>query len=67
MVHLSETSKTVGDVLAVVGSLLSWATSILPALASAVTLAWGCIRIYEWYKSKKGKANVHEQLNRLDS
>lgn len=53
MIHLSEPTKIILDALAVVFSLAAWLTSILPALASLVTLAWGCIRIYEWYKGKK--------------
>lgn len=53
MIHLSEPIKIVLDAIAVVVSVASWLTSILPALASLVTLAWGCIRIYEWWKGRK--------------
>lgn len=67
MLNISEPIKTGLDWLAALVSVVSFLTTLLPALASLVTLTWGCIRIWEWYKSKKGTDNVHEQLNRLDS
>lgn len=53
MNHLSEPVKIIMDLLAIVFSFVAWLTSVLPALASLVTLAWGCIRIYEWLKGRK--------------
>jgi hypothetical protein len=50
---LNEPVKLILDALAIILSVVTWLTSVLPALASLVTLAWGCIRIYEWYKEKK--------------
>ena len=40
------------DALAIIVSVVTWLSTLLPALASLVTLAWGCIRIYEWYKGR---------------
>lgn len=53
MIHLSEPIKDALDVLALVFAFLTWLTSILPALASAASLVWACIRIYEWLKGRK--------------
>lgn len=52
-INLSEPVKITLDALAVVVSVVSWLSTLLPALASLVTLAWGVIRIYEWWKGKK--------------
>lgn len=64
MIHLSEPVKIILDAVAIVFSFVAWLTSILPALASLVTLAWGCIRIYEWWKGRK---HGDERINKLDS
>jgi hypothetical protein len=53
MNYLNEPIKMTLDAIAIIFSFVIWVTKILPALASAVTLAWGCIRIYEWWKGRK--------------
>jgi len=56
--HLTDSSKTVGDILSVstvVSTLMGW----LPAIAALATIIWTCIRIYEtktvqdWLKKRK--------------
>lgn len=61
--HISETTKTIGDMFAVAITVAGWLTSIIPVLASAVTLAWGVIRIYEWRQAKKRGTFDDKQLN----
>lgn len=57
MNHINEPFKIVADAMALGVALITFFTTWLPLLlsmaASAVTLAWGLIRIYEWWKAKK--------------
>ena len=70
MNHLSEGLKTLGDIVAGVGTItgLMWILKILatviPVLAALASLTWYVIRIHEWYKGKK---NGNIRLDQLDS
>lgn len=58
MQYISDTTKNVSDLLAIVVGIASSLTTIVPFLAAVVSLAWGVIRIYEWWKGKNGNKQL---------